>query len=68
MIGLRRRALYLWRLLLWKVRWYRWAWGYPGYRFGDPLLGRGDARTANRDLIRARYRLLEPRRPEAPGE
>lgn len=49
---------------LWLVRWLRWWLGWPGYRFGDPLLGDGEVRDKNRRLLRERYEANEPRRPE----
>src|SRR5688572_18902055 len=59
-------------LAIWKLRWWRWFFGLPGYRLGDPLLGPGDLsdphslRRRNRDIIVSRYETQEPQRPEKP--
>lgn len=53
---------YWWRLIVWRVRWWRWFFHAP-YRYGDPLLGEGDVRDKNRRIINARHDAREPKRP-----
>jgi len=51
------------RGLLWRVRWVRWWLGWPGYRLGDPRLGRDATRDQNRRILRERHEAREPQRP-----
>lgn len=51
------------RLIAWRLRWIRWWIAGPGYRLGDPSLGRGELRDQNRALLKKRYAEREPRRP-----
>ena len=53
-------------LIRYRIAWWRWFLGPPPYRLGDPLLGSGETRDANRKLIWERYDQKEPK-PEDYG-
>jgi hypothetical protein len=50
-------------LVRWKIAWWRWFWSMP-FRPGDPLLGQGDVRKKNREILWDRYCAAEPKRPK----
>jgi hypothetical protein len=46
------------------IAYARWWWDAPGYRMGDPALGRGEERVRNRIILRRRYEERKPQRPD----
>ena len=56
--------MYLYRLIRFKLAYLRWAFGFPGFRMGDPFLGSGDLRKKNKDILRDRYSAKEPKRED----